>query len=92
LHGQKLRYELPQFQGGVNEKVVIFITYGFWNSKLEKLFKYFETNINTVFSFTAKCILAGMKKSRLEGFLLAKHKAHKHPHHDEPFPPPAARF
>ncbi len=33
-------------------------------------------------SFTAKSIPAGTKNSRSEGFLLAKHTAHKHPHHD----------
>ena len=30
----------------------------------------------------SKSVLAGTKKSRSEGFLLAKHTAHKYPHHD----------
>ncbi len=38
-HGQKLRYKVPQFWCGVNERVVIFFTYGFWNSKMEKMLK-----------------------------------------------------
>ena len=43
-------------------------------------------------SLTAKSILAGTKDSHSEGFFLAKHTAHKHPHHDELFSPPAACF
>jgi hypothetical protein len=41
-------------------------------------------------SLTSKSVLAGMKNTRSEGFLLAKHTAHKCPHHDEPFSPPVA--
>ncbi len=33
-------------------------------------------------SLLAKSIQVGTKNSSLEGFLLAKHTAHKHPHHD----------
>jgi hypothetical protein len=33
-------------------------------------------------SFTAKSFPAGTKNSHSEGFLLAKHTAHKHTHHD----------
>jgi hypothetical protein len=36
-------------------------------------------------SLTPKCVPAGTKNSRSEGFLLAKHTSHKHPHHDERF-------
>jgi hypothetical protein len=43
-------------------------------------------------SITAKSVLAGTTTSHLKGFLLAKHTAHKNPHHDEPFSPPAAWF
>jgi hypothetical protein len=43
-------------------------------------------------SLTPKCVPAGMKNSRLEDFLLAKHTSHKHPHHDEPFSRLAAWF
>ena len=45
--------------------------------------------MNLFNSFTSKCVLAETKKSQSEGFWLAKHTAHKHPHHDEPFPPPS---
>jgi hypothetical protein len=31
---------------------------------------------------TTKSVQAGTTKSRLRGFWLAKHTAHKHPHHD----------
>jgi hypothetical protein len=41
-------------------------------------------------SLAAKSIFA--KNSQSEGFLLAKHTAHKHLHHDEPFSTPAAWF
>ncbi len=37
-----------------------------------------------------KSILAGTKNSCSEDFLLAKNTAHKHPYHDELFPPPEA--
>ena len=37
-----------------------------------------------------KSVLAGTKNSPSKGFLLAKHTAHKYPHHNEPFPPPVA--
>jgi hypothetical protein len=43
-------------------------------------------------SLTATSVLAGTKNSHPEGFWLAKHTAHKHPHHVEPFPPQAAWF
>ncbi len=47
----------------------------------------------TVDSFTAKCVLAGIKNPCLEGFLLAKHTAHHiHSHHDELFRPQASWF
>ena len=36
-------------------------------------------------SLPPKWVPAGTKNSRSEDFLLAKHKSHKHPHHDEPF-------
>ena len=43
-------------------------------------------------TLTPKCVPAGTKNSRLEEFLLAKHKLHKHPHHDVPFSRLAAWF
>ena len=43
-------------------------------------------------SLTAKSVLAGTKNSRLEGFLLAKHKHTNTITMMEPFAPPAAYF
>ena len=43
-------------------------------------------------ALTPKGVPTGMKNSRSDDFLLAKHTSLKHPHHDEPFPPPAAWF
>ncbi len=37
--------KLPQFRGGMNERVVLIFTYGFWNSKSEKLLNQFETKM-----------------------------------------------
>ena len=51
--------------------------------------KYLCQQLN---SLTLQSVLAGMKHFHSEGFWLAKHTAHKHPHHDEPFSPSAAWF
>jgi hypothetical protein len=48
--------------------------------------------VETTQNITSKSIPTGTKNSRVEGFWLAKHAAHKHLHHDEPLPPPAAWF
>ncbi len=37
--GQKLRYNVPQYWGGVNEKVVVDFFFWFLNFKLEKMLK-----------------------------------------------------
>jgi hypothetical protein len=52
----------------------------------------FKHELKEVNSLTAKSAPAGRKNSRLEGFMLAKHTAHKHSHHDEPFSTPVAWF
>jgi hypothetical protein len=56
--------------------------HGFFFRQLLQKYKYLLFN-----SLTAKCIPAGTKNSLSEDFLLA---SHKHPHHDEPFPPSSA--
>ena len=52
-----------------------------------------SVSVATAFkSLTATSVLAGTKNSRLEGFLLAKHKHTNIPTMMEPFPPPAPWF
>jgi hypothetical protein len=64
-----------------------------FNSRTTYLFCYciyFLCRCNIVNSLTAKSVSAGMKNSRSEAFLLAKHlthTAHKHHHHDGPICP-----